>query len=157
MLGSEWFDSALSTQHSAPLPHRFPLLDEGEQSFVRVVRLHQLLEIETLHGGEAVVGLADVALQATGLAEIGVVVADDSQGRGIGKLLSEAVKNDPELQKLYAELWASEHGHYRTFIQLAEEILPSRNVQKRWGEMLDAEAKIIQRQAGGPRMHSGSA
>jgi tRNA-(ms[2]io[6]A)-hydroxylase len=71
------------------------------------------------------------------------------------KLLSEAVKNDPELQKLYAELWASEHGHYRTFIQLAEEILPSSEVQQRWDEMLDAEAKIIQRQAGGPRMHGG--
>ena len=42
-------------------------------------------------GGEEVVGLADVALLATGLAEIGVVVADDTQGRGVGKLLSESV------------------------------------------------------------------
>jgi GNAT superfamily N-acetyltransferase len=42
-------------------------------------------------GGEQIVGLADVALAGTGLAEIGVVVADDHQGTGIGKLLSEAV------------------------------------------------------------------
>lgn len=42
-------------------------------------------------GGEQVIGLADVALLATGLAEIGVVVADDAQGQGVGKLLSEAV------------------------------------------------------------------
>ena len=42
-------------------------------------------------GGEQVIGLADVALLATGLAEIGVVVADDAQGQGVGKLLSESV------------------------------------------------------------------
>lgn len=42
-------------------------------------------------GGEEIVGLADVALLATGLGEIGLVVGDDWQGRGIGKLLSEAV------------------------------------------------------------------
>jgi len=42
-------------------------------------------------GGEEVIGLADVALLATGLAEIGVVVADDAQGQGVGKLLSESV------------------------------------------------------------------
>jgi GNAT superfamily N-acetyltransferase len=41
--------------------------------------------------GEEIVGLADVALLATGLAELGVVVADHSQGRGVGALLSEAV------------------------------------------------------------------
>jgi GNAT superfamily N-acetyltransferase len=42
-------------------------------------------------GGERIVGLADAAFLATGLAEIGVVVDDESQGRGIGKVLSEAV------------------------------------------------------------------
>ena len=41
--------------------------------------------------GEQLIGLADVALLVTGLAEIGVVVADDAQGQGVGKLLSEAV------------------------------------------------------------------
>src|SRR5579862_3871527 len=33
---------------------------------------------------------------------------------------------DRELAKLYRGLWASEHGHYRTFIQLAQEILPEK-------------------------------
>ena len=42
-------------------------------------------------GGEQVIGLADIALLATGLAEIGVVVGDDSQGQGVGTLLSESV------------------------------------------------------------------
>ena len=42
-------------------------------------------------GAERVVGLADAAFLATGLAEIGVVVDDDAQGQGLGKVLSEAV------------------------------------------------------------------
>src|SRR4051794_5955508 len=50
-----------------------------------------LAATEPTGGGEEIVGLADVALLATGLAEIGLVVADESQGRGVGALLSEAV------------------------------------------------------------------
>lgn len=44
-----------------------------------------------LGGTEAIVGLADMVPLATGLAEIGVIVTDAHQGRGIGQLLSEAV------------------------------------------------------------------
>jgi RimJ/RimL family protein N-acetyltransferase len=44
-----------------------------------------------IDGGERIVGLADAAFLETGLAEIGVVVGDEHQGRGVGKLLSEAV------------------------------------------------------------------
>lgn len=40
---------------------------------------------------EAILGLADMAVLATGLAEIGVLVTDEHQSRGIGGLLSEAV------------------------------------------------------------------
>ncbi|HEX3355467.1 MAG TPA: tRNA-(ms[2]io[6]A)-hydroxylase [Tepidisphaeraceae bacterium] len=67
-----------------------------------------------------------------------------------------AACEDPELTKLYQGLWTSEHGHYRTFIQLAEEILPAEVVSKRWNQMLDAEAKLIRNQSPGPRMHSGT-
>lgn len=62
---------------------------------------------------------------------------------------------DRELAKLYRALWASEHGHYLSFLQLAEQVRPKREVQKRWREMLDAEAKILARQPPGPRMHGG--
>jgi tRNA 2-(methylsulfanyl)-N6-isopentenyladenosine37 hydroxylase len=68
-------------------------------------------------------------------------------------LLAFAAQDD-ELRKLYANLWASEHGHYLTFIQLAEQILPAEVVSKRWNEMLDHESAIIQKQSSGPRMHS---
>ena len=42
-------------------------------------------------GREEIVGLADVSLHETGLGEIGIVVADDLQRRGVGRLLIEAV------------------------------------------------------------------
>lgn len=41
-------------------------------------------------GCDQIVGLADVAHIETGLAELAVVVDDDRQGRGVGKLLTEA-------------------------------------------------------------------
>ena len=42
-------------------------------------------------GGEQIVGLGDISFDATGLAEIGLVVEDEHQSRGIGKLLTEAI------------------------------------------------------------------
>lgn len=68
---------------------------------------------------------------------------------------TDAGVQDAELAKLYRGLWASEHGHYRTFLQLAEQILPTGRVAARWDEMLDAEAEIIRVQPPGARMHGG--
>lgn len=70
------------------------------------------------------------------------------------KLLSEA-SQDTELAKLYRALWSSEHGHYRTFLQLAAQIQDPAAVEKRWDQMLSAEAQIISTEPPGPRMHSG--
>lgn len=42
-------------------------------------------------GTEEVIGLADIALLATGLAEIGVLVDGEHQGEGVGRVLSEAI------------------------------------------------------------------
>lgn len=61
----------------------------------------------------------------------------------------------PELAKLYHVLWASEHGHYRTFLQLAEQIQSEDAVSKRWDQMLGEEARIVESQPPGARMHSG--
>lgn len=44
-----------------------------------------------IDGAEQIVGLADIALLGTGLAEIGVIVDDRQQGQGVGRLLSEAI------------------------------------------------------------------
>lgn len=70
------------------------------------------------------------------------------------EILSRASGDDPELTTLYSSLWASEHGHFAIFLDLARQILPEDIVVSRWDEMLDAEAEIIRRQPPGPRMHS---
>ena len=72
------------------------------------------------------------------------------------KLLADAEATDAELKKLYRGLWASEHGHYKTFVGLAEGVAPADSVAARWEAMLEAEAEIVRRQPPGPRMHSGA-
>ncbi len=63
---------------------------------------------------------------------------------------------DRELAALYADLWASENGHYLTFIDLARKLTRrARAVDERWSAFLDAEARIIAAQPPGARMHGG--
>lgn len=68
-------------------------------------------------------------------------------------LLSK-VCTDAELKKLYRSLWASEHGHFKVFLQLAQGLSSVSDVEGRWKFMLREEGKIISKQAIGPRMHS---
>jgi tRNA-(ms[2]io[6]A)-hydroxylase len=70
------------------------------------------------------------------------------------KLLGDAC-SDAELRKLYKGLWASEHGHYLTFLELSRLVAGAKRADRRWDELLDAEAEIIARQPPGARMHSG--
>lgn len=63
--------------------------------------------------------------------------------------------DDAELAKLYKGLYASEHGHYRVFLELAQSLPDRPAIDRRWSQMLDAEAKLIAAQPPGPRMHSG--
>lgn len=58
------------------------------------------------------------------------------------KLLSENIA-DESLRKFYHELMISEAGHYRNFIELAEEYMPKETVRKRWTEFLAQEAEIM--------------
>lgn len=62
---------------------------------------------------------------------------------------------DGELRRLYETLWSSEHGHHTLFLRLAGHVRPEEEVNRRWEEMLSAEARIIRKQAAGPRIHSG--
>ena len=66
-------------------------------------------------------------------------------------------KTDPELQRLYKGLWSSELGHYTAFLTLATDIVPKATIDTRWDWMLNQEARIIETQPPGPRMHSGVA
>jgi tRNA-(ms[2]io[6]A)-hydroxylase len=58
------------------------------------------------------------------------------------KLLWQELE-DPDLKKFYHELMISEAGHYKNFIKLAKEYLPTGEVQKRWERWLQKEAQIL--------------
>ncbi|MGE3180646.1 MAG: tRNA isopentenyl-2-thiomethyl-A-37 hydroxylase MiaE [Phycisphaerae bacterium] len=62
--------------------------------------------------------------------------------------------DDAELRRIYSGLWSSEAGHFRVFLNLAEQLPEKLNVAERWSEWLDFEAEVIQRQPAGPTMHS---
>lgn len=64
---------------------------------------------------------------------------------------------DSRIAKIYRNLWASEAGHYRLFLDLARQLPDVRAVDRRWSELLEEEARIIRRQPIGPTMHSGVA
>lgn len=69
------------------------------------------------------------------------------------RLLSEGLE-DEYLKEFYRKFMISEAGHYRLFIDLANEYIPEDRVRTRWQEWLDAEAKIIAGlEVRGDRMH----
>jgi len=70
-------------------------------------------------------------------------------------LAESAESGEVELAGLYRDLYASEAGHYRVFINLARQLAAAPVVEHRWREMLAAEAEIIASQPVGPTMHSG--
>lgn len=51
---------------------------------------------------------------------------------------------DEDLSIFYYELMVSEAAHYKNFLQLAKEYVQEEIVMKRWRELLEAEAKIMQ-------------
>lgn len=59
------------------------------------------------------------------------------------KVLSENI-NDPELSGFYHELMISEATHYSMFIRLAKKYAVEIDVDKRWKEFLEYEARVIQ-------------
>ena len=59
------------------------------------------------------------------------------------RLLSLEIKDD-ELKKFYHELMIAEAGHYTLFIKLAKQYFDEEEVDKRWEEFLNFEAKVMQ-------------
>lgn len=76
---------------------------------------------------EEIVGLADVALLETGLAEIGVLVDDAHHGEGIGRALSEAIA------------WlAVQRGATHLKAEMAERNVPMLRLMQRLGPTVQA-------------------
>ncbi|MBW8683075.1 tRNA-(ms[2]io[6]A)-hydroxylase [Chitinophaga rhizophila] len=69
------------------------------------------------------------------------------------RLLSEGLE-DEYLKEFYRKFMISEAGHYRLFIDLANEYVPEDKVRARWQEWLTLEAEIISNlEVRGDRMH----
>jgi tRNA-(ms[2]io[6]A)-hydroxylase len=59
------------------------------------------------------------------------------------KVMAEHI-DDQQLSEFYHELMISEATHYSTFIRLAKKYADGIDVDKRWKEFLDYEARVIQ-------------
>jgi tRNA-(ms[2]io[6]A)-hydroxylase len=69
------------------------------------------------------------------------------------RLLSEGLEDD-YLKDFYRKFMISEAGHYRLFIDLANEYLPEEKVKTRWQYWLDTEAGILKEmEVRGDRIH----
>lgn len=68
------------------------------------------------------------------------------------RILSENIQ-DEELSKFYFELMTSEANHYTTFLGYARKYGDGIDVNSRWQEWLDFEAKIIQNYGKKESMH----
>jgi tRNA-(ms[2]io[6]A)-hydroxylase len=69
------------------------------------------------------------------------------------RLLSEGLE-DEYLREFYRKFMISEAGHYRLFIDLANEYFPEEKVRTRWQEWLKMEADILKNiEVRGDRMH----
>lgn len=73
------------------------------------------------------------------------------------ELLADCPAADAELAGFYRSLMASERGHHRAFLELAELLVPPAAVAARWQELAAAEAQLLAAEPPGPRMHSGVA
>ena len=67
-----------------------------------------------------------------------------------------AASVDGELSSLYRGLCASERGHFRAFVALAESLPGVIGLDARWSEMLEAEGRLIASQTPSPTMHGGA-
>lgn len=69
------------------------------------------------------------------------------------RLLSEGLE-DNDLKKFYHEFMISEAGHYRMFIDLANEYSGKEKTKARWNEWLEYEKALMKRlEVKGERMH----
>ncbi len=69
------------------------------------------------------------------------------------RLLSQHI-SDMSLRPFYYDLMVAEAGHYRLFLDLAESISSKESVEKRWAQILSAEAEIVSNlEIKGDRMH----
>jgi len=80
---------------------------------------------------------------------LGIVEARGCERFG---MIAEALEPGP-LKEFYSEITRSEARHHGLFMRLAKEYFPADVVQARLDELLDAEAKIVERLPFRPAVH----
>lgn len=102
--------------------------------------------------------LRDFVRQGKGLAELAdrLMVSALIEARSCERfhLLASHCQDRP-LAKLYDDLFASEAGHYRVFLELARGIPGVKEIESRWREFLDFEVQTIREQPPSASMHGG--
>ncbi|HEX8855180.1 MAG TPA: GNAT family N-acetyltransferase [Thermoleophilaceae bacterium] len=83
-----------------------------------------------VEGVEEIVGLADIALLETGLAELGLVVDDEHQRQGVGTLLAEAIAS-LAIQRGATRLKAEMLDGNRGMLQVMEQLGPTMQTVER--------------------------
>jgi len=109
--------------------HAMPVVPEGVVRHFTFYdpRTRLVVVATTMEAGgpEQIAGLADVAHLGKGLAELGVVVDDDRQGHGVGRLLTEVIASLAMQQgatRLKAELLAENTAMLRLMQRLGRTV-----------------------------------
>lgn len=72
-------------------------------------------------------------------------------------LARAAAGHEPRLARLYAELAPSEAGHAALFLELARQLFPADEVERRLAAWIAREAALVSGLEFAPRVHSGPA
>jgi tRNA 2-(methylsulfanyl)-N6-isopentenyladenosine37 hydroxylase len=116
----------------------YPLGKQRKDEYVNALMLHQQ------KGGDPASVLLDKLL---------IFALIEARSCERFRLLSEGLE-DEYLREFYRKFMISEAGHYRMFIDLANEYLPEERVRTRWTEWLKIEAEILAgMEPRGDRMH----
>lgn len=116
----------------------YPLGKQRKDDYVNALMLHQQ------KGGDPASVLLDKLL---------IFALIEARSCERFRLLSEGLE-DEYLREFYRKFMISEAGHYRMFIDLANEYLPEERVRTRWAEWLKIEAEILAgMKVRGDRMH----
>lgn len=70
-------------------------------------------------------------------------------------VLAGSGEADEELASFYRALYNSELGHYKVFVRIAQKACGRERTDERWAQMLQEEARVLEHQEPGPRIHSG--
>jgi tRNA-(ms[2]io[6]A)-hydroxylase len=157
--------SAMAMSFVAKYPDRVEIIPElietGIEELEHFQQVYQLMEkrgIQLTHSiGEdpyvsALLKLCHSGREERFLDRLLIASAVETRGAERFKLVSEAQK-DPELQRFYKILWASEAKHGHIFVKMALNYFPEDTVYSRLDWWMDREGEILDNLEIRPALH----